>query len=128
MLIAPTDLVVWLGVPIRFEGRGVTGLPHGVLGIPADINTPHKRAHIEAYGGPSLLSNLPAAELRHGPWWSIPWSSNPPFAFWSRNIQAGTNTAERWGLLSQGKRPRVQSLCLGGHGAASGVTLDYSLV
>ena len=124
----PPSFVVWLGVPIKFEGNGVTGLPHDVLCTPADINTPHKRVHIEAYGGPSLWSNLPAAKLRRGLCWSIPWSSNPPFASWSRNIQAGTSTAEQWGQLSQGKRPRVQSLCLGGRGAANGVTLDYSLV
>ena len=38
--------------PLRFEGKGITiGLPLDVLSMPADINTPHKRVHIEAYGG-----------------------------------------------------------------------------
>ena len=111
---------------MSFGGSGLS--PMVSLGIHADNNTPHKRAYVEAYGGPSLWNSLPAEELRHVELGSIPWSSNPPSVSWFRNSQVWTNTAEQWDRLSQGKRPRVRSLCSNEHGAANVVVQDCSHV
>ena len=109
--------------PHKLVGSGLTpgigeGMPKGILGIPADNNTPHKRVNDEACGGPNPWSNLPAEELRYAELGLVLWSSNHPSASWLRNNQVWTNTAEQWDLLSQGKRLRVRSLCSNEHGAA----------
>ena len=117
-----------VGTPLGLMGGGLPkGCPNDVIGIPANINTPHKRTHVRAYGGPSLLSSLPAEELRHDLLGLIPWSSNPPFAFWFRNIPSRTNTAERWDQLSQGRGPHARSPCSSEHGAANVLAQDCSL-
>ena len=73
------------------------GMPKGVFGIHADNNTPHKRAYLEACGGPNPLSILPAEELRYVESGLAPWSSNPLSASWSRSTPIWTSIAEQWG-------------------------------
>ena len=102
------------------------GMPKGVFGIHADNNTPHKRAYLEACGGPNPSNSLPAEELRRVELGLVLWSSNHPSASWFRNSQVWTNTAEQWDRLSQGKRLRVRSLCSNEHGAADVVMQDCS--
>ena len=62
------------------------GMPKGVFGTRADNNTPHKRVYVEACGGPTPWSSLPAEELRRVELGLVLWSSNRPSASWFRNI------------------------------------------